>query len=90
MIALLGPTPPEVIQRYQYMREYAWPEPVRREDGRVRQTAEEYFSGPYFDSNVLLGLISRTNYAQMTKHLRYLSLRRSDPRPETRRHSFLA
>ncbi|KAH3274350.1 hypothetical protein KXV19_007347 [Aspergillus fumigatus] len=48
-IALLGPPPPEVIQRYQYMREYSWPKPVKREDGRVCETAEEYFCGPFFD-----------------------------------------
>ena len=51
MTALLGPPPPEVIQRYQYMREYSWPEPVRREDNRVCETAEEYFCGPFFDNN---------------------------------------
>jgi hypothetical protein len=51
MIALLGPPPPEVIQRYQYMREYSWPKPIRREDGRVCETAEEYFCGPFFDKN---------------------------------------
>ncbi|KAF7165338.1 hypothetical protein CNMCM5623_009543 [Aspergillus felis] len=51
MMALLGPPPPAVIQRYQYMREYSWPEPVRREDDRVCQTAEEYFCGPFFDNN---------------------------------------
>ncbi|KAJ5551079.1 hypothetical protein N7461_005777 [Penicillium sp. DV-2018c] len=51
MTALLGPPPPEIIQRYQYMREYVWPKPVRREDGRVCETAEEYFNGPFFDSN---------------------------------------
>ncbi|KAJ9197368.1 hypothetical protein DTO164E3_5801 [Paecilomyces variotii] len=51
MVALLGPPPPEIIQRYQYMQEYSWPEPVRREDGRVCETAEEYFGGPFFDDN---------------------------------------
>ncbi|KAJ9303084.1 hypothetical protein DTO271G3_458 [Paecilomyces variotii] len=51
MVALLGPPPPEIIQRYQYMREYSWPEPIRREDGRVCETAEEYFGGPFFDDN---------------------------------------
>lgn len=51
MIALLGPPPPEIIQRYQCMREYSWPEHVRREDGRVCETVEEYFCGPFFDSN---------------------------------------
>lgn len=55
MIALLGPPPPEVIQRYQYMREYSWPEPVRREDDRVCETAEEYFCGPFFDNNGITG-----------------------------------
>ncbi|TQB69246.1 hypothetical protein MPDQ_002150 [Monascus purpureus] len=50
IIALLGPPPLEVIQRYQYMREYSWPEPVRQEDGRVCETAEEYFCGPFFDN----------------------------------------
>ncbi|RAL15370.1 putative protein kinase [Aspergillus homomorphus CBS 101889] len=51
MIALLGLPPPEIMQRYQYMREYSWPEPVRREDDRVCETAEEHFCGPFFDNN---------------------------------------
>ncbi|PYI04670.1 kinase domain protein [Aspergillus sclerotiicarbonarius CBS 121057] len=51
MIALLGPPPPEILQRYQYMREYSWPEPVRREDDRICETADEYFCGPFFDHN---------------------------------------
>lgn len=55
MIALLGLPPPEVIQRYQYMREYSWPNPVRREDGRVCETAEEYFCGPFFDEKGITG-----------------------------------
>ncbi|KAJ5413535.1 hypothetical protein N7465_005840 [Penicillium sp. CMV-2018d] len=50
MIALLGPPPPEILQRYQYMREYSWPQHVRREDGRLCETAEEYFCGPFFDN----------------------------------------
>lgn len=56
MIALIGPPPQEVIQRYQYMREYSWPEPVRREDDKVCETAEEYFCGPFFDSNGITAL----------------------------------
>lgn len=46
-IALIGPTPLEIIQRYQYLREYSWPQPIQREDGRVCETAEEYFRGPF-------------------------------------------
>ncbi|KAL4907889.1 kinase-like domain-containing protein [Aspergillus multicolor] len=36
MIALLG---------------YIWPGPVRREDNKICETAEEYFGGPFFDKN---------------------------------------
>lgn len=55
MIALLGPPPLEIIQRYQYMRKYSWPKPIRREDGRVCETAEEYFCGPFFDEKGIIG-----------------------------------
>ncbi|OJJ31495.1 hypothetical protein ASPWEDRAFT_62631 [Aspergillus wentii DTO 134E9] len=51
MIALFSPPVPEVLQRYQYMQEYSWPEPVRQEDNRVYKTAEEYFCGPFFNNN---------------------------------------
>ena len=51
MIALFGPPHPGVIQRYQTMREYSWPQSVTREDGRICETAEEYFCGPFFDTN---------------------------------------
>ncbi|KAL4915708.1 kinase-like protein [Aspergillus aurantiobrunneus] len=50
-IALLGPPPPQIIQRYHYMQEYLWPEPARREYGRLCQTADEYFDGPFFHNN---------------------------------------
>ena len=50
MIALLGPPPPEIIERYQYMQEYTWPQPVRREDDKLCESAEEYFGGPFFDA----------------------------------------
>lgn len=66
MIALLGPPHPEVIQRYQFMREYSWPQPVRREDGRLCETAEEYFGGPFFDNNgmIILDSLSRSDFSQ--------------------------
>lgn len=53
IIALLGPPPPETMRRYEHMRGYSWPEHmlVRRKDGRVCGTAEEYFCGPFFDNN---------------------------------------
>jgi hypothetical protein len=57
MIALFGPPLPEIIQRYERMQEYSWAEPVRREDGRVCETAEKYFCLPLFYSNGKTGLI---------------------------------
>lgn len=56
MIALLGPPPPETMQRYQFLRNYPWPDSVRREDGRVCETAEEYFCGPFFDEKGIFWL----------------------------------
>ncbi|BCS30544.1 putative protein kinase [Aspergillus puulaauensis] len=51
MIALLGPPPPEIMERYQSMRDFTWPEPIRpkREDDKVCSSAGEYFDGPLFD-----------------------------------------
>ncbi|PLN81869.1 kinase-like domain-containing protein [Aspergillus taichungensis] len=65
MIALFGPPPPEIIQRYQYMREYSWPEPVRREDNKICETAEEYFGGPFFDNTVSRNIAGRFLYEDL-------------------------
>jgi hypothetical protein len=27
---------------------YKWPEPVKREDGQVCESAQQYFGGPFF------------------------------------------
>lgn len=89
IIALFGPLPPEVIQRYHYMREYSWPQAVRREDDRVCETAATTSAGHSLTIMVLLSCLSRTGSAQHSKHLRLISLRRPDLRPKTRRHSFL-
>ncbi|KAJ5100469.1 hypothetical protein N7456_006521 [Penicillium angulare] len=53
IIALVGSPAPEILQRYQLMRNYSWPEPIRveREDGKICKTAEEYFCGPFFDND---------------------------------------
>ncbi|KAJ5728466.1 kinase-like protein [Penicillium malachiteum] len=51
IIALLGLPPTKIIKRYHVIREYPWPEPVKREDGTVCETAEDFFCGPFFDSN---------------------------------------
>ncbi|KAH8691546.1 kinase-like domain-containing protein [Talaromyces proteolyticus] len=69
IIALLGPPPPEIIQRYQYMREYSWPEPVRREDDRVCETAEEYFCGPFFDNDGITGFPISNELLSGSRHI---------------------
>ncbi|KAE8361117.1 hypothetical protein BDV27DRAFT_148092 [Aspergillus caelatus] len=57
IIVLFGPPAPEIIQRYQYIQGYSWPEPVRQEDSRLCETTEKYFCGLFFDnsSNNILG-----------------------------------
>lgn len=78
MIGLLGPPPQEVMHRYQYLRDYSLPEPVRREDGTVCKTAEEYFGGPFFDKK---GKSLTSHLEQIGPNLpdlRSLSLRRFD------------
>ncbi|KKZ65630.1 hypothetical protein EMCG_08537 [[Emmonsia] crescens] len=51
MIALLGPPPPELLARSHSMRGYKWPEPAKREDGKMCESAEQYFAGPFFDKD---------------------------------------
>lgn len=51
MIALLGPPPPELIARSYSLRDFQWPEAVKREDGKICENAEQYFDGPFFDAN---------------------------------------
>ncbi|CEJ62036.1 Putative Remark: SRPK family members may be uniquely regulated and targeted [Penicillium brasilianum] len=72
MIALLGPPPPEIIQRYQFMREYSWPQPVRREDGRLCETAEEYFCGPFFDGKGIAMVPFSFLHRIILRHTNYL------------------
>ncbi|KAK2809426.1 hypothetical protein FQN50_003885 [Emmonsiellopsis sp. PD_5] len=51
MIALLGPPHPELVARSHLMLGYSWPEPIKREDGKVCENAEQYFGGPFFDKD---------------------------------------
>ncbi|THC89084.1 hypothetical protein EYZ11_011473 [Aspergillus tanneri] len=51
MIALFGRPPSELIARSQSMLGYNWPEPVKRGDGQVCESAEQYFGGPFFDKH---------------------------------------
>ncbi|KAK9320294.1 kinase-like domain-containing protein [Lipomyces orientalis] len=51
IIALLGPPPPMLVARSHLMLGYKWPEPVKKEDGKVCESAEQYFGGPFFDED---------------------------------------
>ncbi|KAK9235618.1 kinase-like domain-containing protein [Lipomyces kononenkoae] len=51
IIALLGSPPPGLVARSHSMLGYKWPEPVKKEDGKVCESAEQYFGGPFFDED---------------------------------------
>lgn len=51
MIALLGPPPPKLIARYRSMVGYKWSAAVQRDDGKLCESAEQYFDGPFFDAD---------------------------------------
>ncbi|KAE8366750.1 CMGC protein kinase [Aspergillus caelatus] len=51
MIALLGPPPQEVIARYRSLLEYEWPQPMATVDDSVYDSSNQFFGGPFFDSD---------------------------------------
>ncbi|OGM45108.1 protein kinase domain protein [Aspergillus bombycis] len=51
MIALLGPPPQELITRYRGLLDYQWPEPLTTMDGIVYKSSDQFFRGPFFDSD---------------------------------------
>lgn len=51
MIALLGPPPPELVARSHSIRGYKWPEPIKQGEGKICESSEQYFSGPFFDED---------------------------------------
>ncbi|OJJ44440.1 hypothetical protein ASPZODRAFT_71973 [Penicilliopsis zonata CBS 506.65] len=50
MIALLGPPPRELLARSKAMSEHNWPQPVMNETGKLCRNAQEFFDGPFFDT----------------------------------------
>ncbi|KAJ0414194.1 kinase-like domain-containing protein [Aspergillus carlsbadensis] len=50
MIALLGPPPPRLITRAYSAAAYKWPQPVRKGDGSICENFEQYFGGPFFNT----------------------------------------
>jgi hypothetical protein len=57
MIALLGPLPKELLDREKLWSDVEWDHAVQNPDGKLCQTAREYFGGPFFNSE---GKLSRS------------------------------
>ncbi|KAL4923708.1 putative protein kinase [Aspergillus undulatus] len=51
MIALLGPPPAELLERYQHWRGFKFPEKIRARTGPLFESAEEFFQGPFFSED---------------------------------------
>ncbi|KAF7164904.1 hypothetical protein CNMCM5623_009304 [Aspergillus felis] len=50
MIALLGPPPRELLAKSKAMSEHNWPQPVTNDTGKLCKNAEEFFDGPFFNT----------------------------------------
>jgi len=55
MIALLGPVPPVLIQRERDMRHWRWSPAVLNPEGRLCSSAAEFYNGPFFNDEGVLG-----------------------------------
>ena len=51
MIALLGSPPQKLIDRELYWSEVKWSHAVPNSEGKLCQTAREYYGGPFFKSD---------------------------------------
>lgn len=54
IIALLGPPPKELIERFDKMIEKEWPVAVRRQEGPLKRNALEMFNGLFFKDGMPL------------------------------------
>ena len=61
MIALLGPPPSELLAKSKAMSKHKWPQPVTNNTGQVCNNAQEFFHGPFFDTEGGLITISHIN-----------------------------
>lgn len=51
MIALLGTPPKELLAKSQAMVQQKWPEPIESEADRLCWNAQEFFDGPFFNTD---------------------------------------
>lgn len=55
MIAMLGPVPERLIERERNMRRWRWSPEILNHDGKLCNSASDFFGGPFFlDSGKLL------------------------------------
>lgn len=50
MIALLGPPPGALLTKSKAMSEHNWPQPVMNDTGALCNNAQEFFAGPFFNT----------------------------------------
>ncbi|RJE25868.1 serine threonine-protein kinase [Aspergillus sclerotialis] len=50
IIALLGPPPKVLLAKSKVMSEHNWPEPVTNGTGELCKNAQEFFGGPFFNT----------------------------------------
>lgn len=59
MIALLGPPPGALLTKSKAMSEHNWPQPVMNDTGALCNNAQEFFAGPFFNTEGELTTISQ-------------------------------
>ncbi|MCJ1247543.1 hypothetical protein MMC30_004757 [Trapelia coarctata] len=50
MIALLGPPPKALLEREKEARKWKWRPVIQNPEGKLYESVQEYFGGPFFDS----------------------------------------
>jgi hypothetical protein len=51
MIALLGHPPQELLDREREARNWKWEPPIENSEGRICTSVDDYFGGPFFNSD---------------------------------------
>jgi serine/threonine-protein kinase SRPK3 len=64
MIALLGPIPPELIERERDMRHWRWDPGIFNAKGEICDNAMDFYGGPFFDSE---GMLDESTLVDLTQ-----------------------
>jgi serine/threonine protein kinase len=71
MIALLGPPPKVLLAKSKVMSERNWPRPATNDAGELCNNAQEFFDGPFFNTEGGLTTISYVNTNSVQDEFRY-------------------